>query len=252
MSDLTIADVIATYDSAHSHARSDPSEANLLLLYALDALRTDLLAALSAQRSPEPVNGIDLSELTAAVKGLAVPEATPAPGAVDLTPMLAGLSDTALAQLDALKNLTTRIGAIGRGGGGGPSVVAINDASNNRLVINEDGSINTQPATPAPTPISTVKATYTTSGDHTLLAAPASPLALQPTWFYAQAKGALDTGVVIVAFTMGGRSYEFELTGSQPFSHSATWNGAVGEALVVNTSSTAAVMCNADYRTYTP
>lgn len=98
----------------------------------------------------------------------------------------------------------------------------------------------------------TAKATYTTSGDHTLIAAPASPLALRPVWFYAQAKGALDTGTVIVSFTLGARSYEFELTGSQPFAHGAVWDGAVGEALVVNTSSVAAVMVNCDYRTYQP
>lgn len=98
----------------------------------------------------------------------------------------------------------------------------------------------------------TAKATYTTSGDHTLIAAPASPLALRPVWFYAQAKGVLDTGTVVVSFTLGARSYEFELTGSQPFAHGAVWDGAVGEALVVNTSSVAAVMVNCDYRPYEP
>jgi hypothetical protein len=100
--------------------------------------------------------------------------------------------------------------------------------------------------------VQTAKATYTTPGDHTLIPAPASPLALRPVWLFAQAKGALDTGTVIVSITLGGRSYEFELTGSQPFAHSAVWDGEVGDALIVNTSSAAAVMVNVDYRLYLP
>lgn len=100
--------------------------------------------------------------------------------------------------------------------------------------------------------VQTAKATYTSSGNHTLVAAPTSPSALRVVWLYAQAKGVLDTGTVIVSFTLGTKSYEFELTGSQPFAHSAVWDGAVGDELVVNTSSTAAVMVNTDYRVYTP
>ncbi len=101
-------------------------------------------------------------------------------------------------------------------------------------------------------PVLTAKATYNTSGNHTLIAAPASPNALRVVWIYAQAKGALDTGVVLITVTLGTHSYDFELTGSQPFAHGAVWDGAVGDALVVNTSSTAAVIVNADYRSFTP
>jgi hypothetical protein len=69
-------------------------------------------------------------------------------------------------------------------------------------------------------------------------------------WIYIQAKAALDTGVVLVSVTLGSNSYTIELTGSQPFAHSAVWEGAADQALVVNTSSTAAVIVNVDYRTF--
>lgn len=97
--------------------------------------------------------------------------------------------------------------------------------------------------------VSTAKATYTTSGNHTLITPPAGQ-SIRSVWFYAQAKGALDTGVVVVSFTLGPNSYEFELTGSQPFAHGAVWEGAADAVLVVNTSSTAAVMVNVDYRLF--
>lgn len=99
--------------------------------------------------------------------------------------------------------------------------------------------------------VSTAKATYTTSGNHTLIT-PAAGNALRVVWMYAQAKGALDTGVVGVTFTLGTKSYEIELTGSQPFAHGAVWEGAADQTLVVNTTSTAAVLVNVDYREFTP
>lgn len=95
----------------------------------------------------------------------------------------------------------------------------------------------------------TAKATYTTSGDHTLITPPAGQ-SLRVVWLYAQAKGALDTGVVLVSFTLGSNSYEFELTGSQPFMHGAVWEGAIDAPLIVATSSTAAVLINVDYRSF--
>jgi hypothetical protein len=95
----------------------------------------------------------------------------------------------------------------------------------------------------------TARDSYETSGDHTLLSI-AAPDRLRTTWLYAQAKGVLDTGVVTVIFTLGTNSYEVELTGSQPFAHSAVWEGAAGEDLIVNTSSTAAVIVNVDYRLF--
>lgn len=99
--------------------------------------------------------------------------------------------------------------------------------------------------------VQTAKATYTSSGPHTLITPPAGQ-ALRVTWLFAQAKGTLDTGTVVVGFTLGGSSYEFELTGFQPWMHSAVWEGAVNEPLVVDTSSAAAVMVNCDYRVFTP
>lgn len=95
--------------------------------------------------------------------------------------------------------------------------------------------------------VQTAKATYNTLGNHDLIT-PSAGTALRVVWLYAQAKGALDTGTVEVTFTLGSNSYGFELTGSQPFAHSAVWEGAVDQKLVVNTSSTAAVMVNADWR----
>ena len=97
--------------------------------------------------------------------------------------------------------------------------------------------------------VTTAKATYTTSGDHTLVSPPAGQ-SLRATWLYAQAKGALDTGTVLVTFTLGASSYTVELTGSQPFAHTAVWEGTADQALVVNTSSTAAVLVNVDYRSF--
>jgi len=97
----------------------------------------------------------------------------------------------------------------------------------------------------------TAKATYTTSGPHTLIT-PAAGQAVRVLWLYAQAKAALDTGTVLVTFTLGTHSYDFELTGSQPFAHTAVWDGAAGETLVVTTSSTAAVLVNVDHRAFTP
>ena len=97
----------------------------------------------------------------------------------------------------------------------------------------------------------TAKATYMTSGPHTLIT-PASGQALRVVWLYAQAKGVLNTGTVLVTFTLGSKSYEFELTGSQPFAHGAVWDGAANDALIVTTSSDAAVLINSDYRSFAP
>ncbi|MEO7443583.1 MAG: hypothetical protein ABIW46_08635 [Acidimicrobiales bacterium] len=97
--------------------------------------------------------------------------------------------------------------------------------------------------------VTTAKATYTTAGDHTLVTPPAGQR-LRVVWIFAQAKGALDTGVVLVTVTLGANSYDFELTGSQPFAHGAVWEAAADVLLVVTTSSTAAVIVNVDYRTF--
>lgn len=99
--------------------------------------------------------------------------------------------------------------------------------------------------------VQTATDTYVTSGDHDLII-PAAGQAIRSVWLYAQAKGALDTGTVLVTFTLGPNSYTFELTGSQPFAHGAVWEGAADQKLVVNTSSTAAVIVNADYRSFAP
>lgn len=95
----------------------------------------------------------------------------------------------------------------------------------------------------------TAKATYTTSGDHTLITPPGGQ-SLRVLWFYAQAKGLLDVGTVLVTFTLGTKSYEFELTGSQIFAHAVVWDGAANQTLVVNTSNTAAILINVDYRSF--
>lgn len=97
--------------------------------------------------------------------------------------------------------------------------------------------------------VSTAKATYTSSGDHTLITPPAGQ-SLRVVWIFVQAKAVLDTGVVLVSATLGPNSYEFELTGSQPFAHGAVWEGAVDQVLTITTSSTAAVLVNVDYRVY--
>ncbi|HUR18906.1 MAG TPA: hypothetical protein VMZ51_08235 [Acidimicrobiales bacterium] len=117
------------------------SDASRAQINALDTLRLDLLDALATQRSPEAVNGVDFKELTTVIKGLTVPEVTPAPGGSDIALMLSGLSDASLAQLEAMKKMSNRLS--GGRGGGGPSVVGISGATNNRLVVNADGSINT-------------------------------------------------------------------------------------------------------------
>jgi len=100
-------------------------------------------------------------------------------------------------------------------------------------------------------PVLTAKATYTTSGPHTLVT-PGSGQAVRVLWLYAQAAAALSTGTVLVTLTLGSHSYDLELTGSQPFAHTAVWEGAVNEALIVTTSSTAEVLVNCDYRSFAP
>ncbi len=99
----------------------------------------------------------------------------------------------------------------------------------------------------AVTPIS---GDFSSVGDHTLVA-PAAGKRLRIVWLYAQAAGALDTGLVEVTFKRGATVlYKFELTGSQPWAHGAVIEGAVNESIIVNTSSAARVLVNADYREF--
>lgn len=97
--------------------------------------------------------------------------------------------------------------------------------------------------------VKTAKAEYTTDGPHTLVA-PTVGSALRVVWIFAQARGSLADGVVTVTVSLGGNSYQFELTGSQPFAHSAVWEGATDQDLIVTTSSAAPVLVNIDYREF--
>ncbi len=92
----------------------------------------------------------------------------------------------------------------------------------------------------------TSRALYTTAGTATLVAAGAAERA-RVTWVYAQAKASLGTGAVTVTVTLGTLSYQFELTGSQPFAHGVTWEGALGDDLTVTLDSAAEVLVNVDY-----
>lgn len=97
-------------------------------------------------------------------------------------------------------------------------------------------------------------AVYTSAGDHDFIVPSASTKQIRAVWLFAQAAGALGDGTVEVVFKWEGATediYRCELTGSQPFAHSAVLEApSVNKKLIVNTSSTAKVFVNADYREY--
>lgn len=95
--------------------------------------------------------------------------------------------------------------------------------------------------------VDTASQTVSSPGATTIVAA-APGTSLVAVWFYAQAAGALGTGVVRVRFDLGTNAYEVELTGSQPFAHSAVWEGGDGDDLTVTLSRSAEVLVNIDYR----
>jgi hypothetical protein len=101
---------------------------------------------------------IDLSGLEAAVAKL-----TPLPPQnLDLNPVFRSYEDTAKAireLMGEVKTTNTRIGHIG--GGGGPSVVGLNDASGNRLRLSPSGAILTTRET-----VEETRLDYDTRTDH--------------------------------------------------------------------------------------
>lgn len=92
----------------------------------------------------------------------------------------------------------------------------------------------------------TSRALYTTAGTATLITTAASERA-RVTWIYAQAKASVGTAAVTVTVTLGTLSYQFELTGSQPFAHGVTWEGALGDDLTVTLDASLEVLVNVDY-----
>jgi len=92
----------------------------------------------------------------------------------------------------------------------------------------------------------TARALYSVAGTATLVTTTAAQRA-RVTWIYAQAKGSVGTAVVLVTVALGTLSYQFELTGSQPFAHGVTWEGALDDDLTVTTDVSLEVLVNVDY-----
>jgi hypothetical protein len=125
---------------------SSTTEDGRMLALSLAEIQTELLRLREelGKNSGVPttvVQDIDLSGLEAAVSKL-----TPLPPQnLDLNPVFRSYEDTAAAIRELLGEVkTTNHRIVGLGsGGGGPSVVGLNDAQGHRLLINEDGSIPT-------------------------------------------------------------------------------------------------------------
>lgn len=98
-------------------------------------------------------------------------------------------------------------------------------------------------------PVLTATANYTTAGTYPLVDPPVGQR-VRAVWLYAQARGSLGEATVLVTFTLGANSYQVELTGSQPFMHSAVWEGPVDGNLTVTIDVDASVLVNCDYRLF--
>lgn len=129
---MNITEILATFDSAHSLVRTEPAESTRLLLYALDALREDIVRAVGLQH-PTETPTLDLDPLLEAITQLQhIPTVSQTPG-LELLPALTGITDSNTALLELLKLLEHRLRGVGSGGGGGPSVVGLSTETVERL-----------------------------------------------------------------------------------------------------------------------
>ena len=105
------------------------------------------------------------------------------------------------------------------------------------------------PVNPRVTPVT---GDFNTAGDHTVYAVTTD--CIRVIWLYAQATVAMPDGAAVeVTFKLGSQDlYHFELSTSQPFMHRATFEGVVGEDLVVNLSDNRRVLVNGDIQLFAP
>lgn len=97
-------------------------------------------------------------------------------------------------------------------------------------------------------PVLTAKGSYVAPGTFVLVDPPAAAR-VRAVWLYAQALNSMGSSTVMVTFTLGDRSYDFELGSSQPIMHGAVWEGGLDDQLTV-TIDNAPVIVNCDYRIF--
>lgn len=149
---MAIKDILKMY----SGPLASTTEDGRMLALSLAEIQTELMAlreelGKNAGTPTTAISTIDTSALEAAISQL---KPLP-PQDLDLNPVYRSYEQTAQAIRELLGEVkTTNHRLMGSfGGGGGPSVVGLNDATGNRLIINPDGSLNTTSSgTPAPDP----------------------------------------------------------------------------------------------------
>lgn len=145
---MAISDTLRRYSIPYEKPTSDAR----FLAMALSEIQSELQSIreqFGKTIPAEVVNNIDTSTLEAAIAELKSGFPGPVPPVnVDLNPVVKSYEETTRTireLLGEVKTTNARVSTI-RGGGGGPSVVGIQDATGNRLKINSDGTINTSSA----------------------------------------------------------------------------------------------------------